>query len=240
MPEVFEIPPQLCGQIQSDTRFYLRSFNLTAQQWAARTKSVYGPLSQLWYAEITFTLRTRRDSLALDAFLARAGGQSGLIRMWDPKRPRPSLNIEAGPDQASWTDGTGWTDGTLWDETPVPPYAAVGASETRGATSFLAEGLPASMARSLSAGDIVEIRPDGATAEHGHLYEVTNDAPTDVYGRTRLFISPGLRTGIRAGDQIVMKRAMTVFRLADDDQEGLAHRGAGLSSATIKLIEALP
>lgn len=242
MPEIFEMPPELCGQYVIDTKFYLRSFNLTAQQWSTRTKSVYGPLSQIWFAELSLQVRERRDWLKLSAFLSRAGGQRGLIRMFDPKRPHCEVNIAASykPQRTSWTDGTRWTDGTYWDETPVPPYASVASPERRGANSFMIEGLPPSMPRTLSAGDLVEVKPDGAPAEHGHLYEVLNDAPSDDTGRARLTIAPMLRAGIRDGDQVVLRRPMSLFRLVDDEPDSLTHMGGGVTSIGISLMEVLP
>lgn len=222
------------------TQFWLQSNSLSSLQQATGTRSVYGPLAQRWMCNIPVTRSDRRDWLRMAAIFSRAGGISGLIRMWDPKRPHAWLNLTTKARRTTWGDFSAWDDGSLWADAPLPPYATVGAAETRGADSFIVAGLPASLSPALVAGDLIEIRPNGAYAPHGHLYECFTDAPTDASGMTRVIVSPPLRAGIAAGDQVVLQKPTSLFRMIDDDQGRLSHAGGGVASTGFSLMEELP
>lgn len=235
---VLQWPEEFCANV--DTRFYLRSNSLSSLQQATGTRSVHGPLAQTWMAEMTVTRRERRDWLRIGAFFSRAGGISGLIRVGDPKRPHPLRNLQAARSTVPWDDEDAWLDGSYWTDTPLPPYALVDEAEERGATSFVVSGLPESLTNALYAGDLMEIRPDATAVSHGHLYEVYSDATTDGDGKVRVEINPPLRAAITYGDQVVLRKPTSVFRLVDDDQGILNHRGAGTADVGFALAEVLP
>lgn len=240
MADIFDWPEDLCAGVE--TRFYLRSFSISSTQFLSRTRSVYGPVSQLWGCDITVPMRESRDWQRASAFISHASGISGLIRMWDPKRPRPWRNRKPQhtPVVTRWSDGTLWQDGTGWDEAPVGQTATVMESAERGATTLLIGGLSPLMQPAMVTGDLLEIQPDAAPATHGHLYEVWKDSNTDASGMMRVFINPGLRQGVRYGDQIVLDRPKSLFRLVDDDQGIVEHRGGQTADIGFSLVEVLP
>lgn len=223
-----------------ETDFHLQSNSLTSRGLNPGAPSVYGPLAQIFVASITVPKLERRDWQKVSAFFSKVAGQSGLIRMADPKRIRPGVDMRQLAASEPWGDGTFFDDGTGWGESITPPFASVYEPEEFGADSFVISGLPASVDPCLWAGDLVEIRPNGIPTEHGHLYEIANDAPTDASGRTRVNISPILRKGIAAGDMVVLHEPMTVFRLVDDNQGALSHLGGGLASVGFSLMEQIP
>lgn len=240
MADIFDWPDDLCAGLE--TRFFLRSFSISATQFITRARSVYGPTSQMWGCDIVVPRLDARKAQRAAAFISHTAGISGLIRMWDPKRPRPWCNRspQHKPVVSRWSDGTLWQDGTGWDDAPVAQFAIVGETAERGATDLMISGLTPLLQPAFVAGDLLEIRPDGAPAEHGHLYEIWKDANTDASGMTRVSITPGLRAGVRYGDQVVLDRPKSLFRLIDDDQGVLEHRSTQIAEIGFSLIEVLP
>lgn len=226
--------------------FYLKSNSLTSQQFLTGTRSVYGPLAQRWVCDAASTpSNDERLIRRMRSFISQAAGISGLVRRGDPSRRLPYRNTPAFLEQmptpqARWSDGTTWQDGTLWADNVIPSSAVVGESTERGASTLLIQGLPALLQPALFAGDLLETRPDGDPASHGHLYELWKDANTDASGMTRVFIVPGLRAGVRYGDQVVFENAMTVFRMFDDEQGRMQLEAPMISRVGVQLVEVLP
>lgn len=86
-----------------------------------------------------------------------------------------------------------------------------------GDTSIVVRGLPASTSAIIRMGDLLEARPSGIPTTYGNLYECVNNTSTNVDGKTRIYIEPGLRRDLALGDMIVLRDPTTVFRLAKDD-----------------------
>jgi hypothetical protein len=191
-------------------RFYLRPFNITSLSLLSGQRPVYGPIWQLWVIEWTSPIRVDREWQEMQALLSKVAGQSGLVRMGDPRRVRPLLNRQV--------------PGTL------PSLVTVGEAEAAESDSLLISGLPANLSPALHAGDLFEIRPDGTPALHGHLYEVHTDADTDENGETRVTLTRPLLRAVADGAQVVLEQPTTLLRMSDD-QQGIAEYmlGAGAS-----------
>lgn len=237
-------PQRWCADVE--TEFRLRSNSFLSNGFTPGAPDIYGPHAQVWTASIPIAVqKDRRQWMAIEAFFSRAGGIAGRIRMFDPKRPRPGRDIKRAEQRAAdlgqpWSDGQMWSDGTGWSESDLPPYCVVDEAAAAGADSIVLSGLPVSEAPCLWAGDLMEVRPNGQPADFGHLYEAAFDAPTDAAGKTRVYINPGLRAGVGAGDQVVLRFPTSVFRLVDDDQGRLGHMLGGAARSGFALLELVP
>lgn len=213
--------------------FRLSSMNLISQHLFSAAISPYGPVDQRWVTEINLPPKDAADWRQLSALISRLRGTSGLLRLGDPFRRRPGYDggVVETVTGFVFTDGTGFVDGYL------PPFIAIDEAAQAGADSYVVRGLPISTARVMRMGDLIEVRPNGIPAAHGHLYEVVNDAPTNAAGKTRLQIEPPLRKAIVPGDMVVIRDATSVFRLAKDD-EGIVMRDAAfLGRLSLSLVE---
>ena len=195
---------------------------------------------QFWVGEFTLSAKGEAHWRELSARVSVLGGISGLLRIPDIGRLVPAYDLEVDPTVEFWSDGTYWTDGTGWESGFLPPYVVIDVAAARGDTSVVMRALPVSIERCLRMGDLFEIRPSGIPAEHGHLYEVANDVRTDADGKARVYFNPPLRAGVAAGDQVVLRAPMSVFRLAGD-QEGIVNRDVNRHGRLgFTLIEELP
>lgn len=228
------------------SKFYLRSNSVFSGGLNAGAANVYGPQAQVWMAPLTAAAPNgtdkRRVQQRQSAFIHSLGGIAGLVRVFDPDRPRPGRDITAAEGASErWSDGTLWLDGEGWaTDSELPPFVTIEEAAVAGARSILVSGLPASQASCIWADDRMEVRPNGIFAEHGHYYGASNDAPSDADGWTRINIDPGLRAGIARGDMLVLHYPTSVFRMIDDDQ-GVGSRGlGGLVGRSFSLMEVLP
>lgn len=235
-----------CADI--DTSFVLASYSLFSQGINRGAPDVYGPQAQVWQCSIAVATDERRTATGgwqkIGSFFTRSAGQKGLIRMFDPKRIRPGRDIRGPTERAAlantpFSDGTLFTDGTGFEDTTLPPYCTVYEAADAGADSIIVTGLPVSTDACLWAGDRCEHLPNGSPREYSLYYEIGFDAPTDSLGRTRLAISPTLRIGVAAGDQIRLDHASGVFRLTSEDQGGIEHSGGGMGRTAFQMIEVL-
>jgi hypothetical protein len=238
MPTIYEWPFDFAADLES--HFWLRPSSLSSDQPATGSRSVYGPLVQRWMADIPVTRRDRRDWLRMSSFISRLAGVRGLVRIGDPKRPHCWVNLQAAKSQVAWKDGTFWNDGGAWEELPIPAYVTAQENVAAKADNVLVGGFPASVSPVLVIGDLFEVRPGGAPASHGHLYEVSVDAASDSSGEARLYFCPPLRAGLAAGDQIVLARPKSVFGLVDDNQGQINHMAGGVANLGMSLMEYLP
>lgn len=180
----------------------------------------------------------------LSGFFARGQGQTALIRMTDIWRRFPLRDqqlIDANlvsttffNDATTFTDETGFVDGLL------PPSVSVYEAAVAGDDSIVLTGFPASLSPALYLGDLFEVRIGQAPAPHGHLYEVAGNAPTDVNGRTRVYFVPELYAGVAAGDQVILREPMTLFRPASDEEGVIERFLADLGATGFTLIEERP
>ncbi|WP_211913106.1 hypothetical protein [Tardiphaga alba] len=206
--------------------------------WAGGN-SAYGPHAQLWMPKLTSIQQDIDVWPQMDAFFSRLGGQAGLIRIGDASRLIPQYNRERQATTSVWSDGTMFTDGTGFVDGLIPPTCHVLAAASRGATSIVLGGLPASLVPALRRGDLFEIRPNGIPADFPHLYQVMVNGPTNADGETGVEIRPPLRADIAAGDQVVLDHPTSVFHLIDDSQAEMEINAPITANFGFSLIEAI-
>jgi hypothetical protein len=182
-----------------------------------------GTIDQRFVFTPTFPPKSNLDGREQSGLIARLRGMRGRVRMRDPLRRLPAFNLKVLQSQEDFSDGTNWDDGTGWVEGFLPSFVTVLAPASRGDRSLLLGGFPASTPEVLTMGDLGEVRPNGVMCSHAHLYETTFVSASDADGHTLWQFEPGLRAGVAAGDQLVLRDPMTVFQLASD-AEGRASR----------------
>lgn len=201
----------------------------SASPWTGR-RNVYGPHAQMFVIEVVMAEMEDPMAFAVEAFLERLGGESGLLRMASPIVRQPQWNLEVAGTITSWSDGTFFTDGSGWVGGLIGPYAVVAAAESIGANSVVIGELPVSSSRVLRRGDLFEIRRNGVADETPSLHRVMVDANTNADGETRVQFMPPMRKGVAAGDMVVLDHPTSVFRLADNEQ-GAAEYSAPIRAA---------
>lgn len=225
-------------------KFRLRPNSVVSLGQFTGVRSVYGPVSSLWTAEISTAQMERADWQYLSAFFSRGRGVAGLVRMTDPWRRYPlrdQMLLDAnGLGTTFFADDTAFVDGTGFISGLLSPLASVYENESAGANSLVMAGLPISLTPVFYAGDIFEIRPAGIASTHGNLYEISNNANTDVNGRVMVDFEPELYSGIAAGDQIVLREPTTVFRPNSDDEGVVERYLADLGATGFSLVEERP
>jgi hypothetical protein len=157
--------------------------------------------------------------------LARLRGMRGRIRLGDSHRRIPAYNLRVLATEQGFSDGTFWSDATGWLEGFLPPFVSVSESARRGDRSMVIGGLPVSTAHVFAPGDLFEVRPNGQFCSHAHCYLVTHYSNSDENGETRVEFEPGLRAGVKPGDQVVLRDPTSVFQLISDG-EGRSTRDA--------------
>lgn len=237
MPDIIEWPRAWWGVVQCEFGLMPRS-RRSVSPWRM-SQNVYGPHVQWWQAKLTFPAMSDANLAAREAIVESLGGSAGLVRMGHPFRLEPLYNADVAAGSQPFSDGTFFEDGSGWASGILPPLIYVVEAEAARATSVVVGGLTASTSRMLRRGDMVEFRRNGVWDETPSLHRVTRDASTDAAGETRIEITPPLRKGVAAGDQVVLNEPKSVFRLMSDE-DGIAtrdHRWVG--SMGINLIEAL-
>jgi hypothetical protein len=235
---VYSWPDNLKGVVES--RFYLRSANLSSTSPYTGQRSAYGPTAQMWVAELTFPAMQKHHWRYLSGFLSRLDGISGLLRMPDAFRLRPLYNEENAGTVTGFSDDTLFDDETGFLEGLVPSYCAVSEDAEVGADFIVLQGLPESVDGIFRSGDLIEAQPDGQQVAHGHLYEIVGQGNSNAEGKSGVYIRPRLRVGLAAGDAIKTIGATSVFRLAND-QEGIMNRSLpDHGRLGLTLIEKLP
>lgn len=223
----------------TQSTFSLRSFNqFSTSPWSQR-RSVYGPHAQVWTYDIVMAPQTRVLWQKMAALITSLDGQAGLVRIADVQRLVPQYDRAVVASSAAFSDATLFTDGTGWESGLLPPTVHLTAAADRGADFVVIGGLPVSTAAVLRRGDLFEIRPNGIAGTVPHLYMATIDGPTNAAGATGVKIRPRLRAGVAAGDMVVLRNPMGLFRLADEDQGALEVDIAGLGNFGLKLFEAI-
>lgn len=224
--------------------FRLRAFNISSM--AAQTQEYIsgGLMVQRFEAGLTLPPQSSEQWRDLDGLIVALRGSSGKIRLWDHQRKEPFYNSTVAASGATWDDGSTFDDGSLWQSGKLPPLVVAGENRSRGEANLLMTGFPASLSGVLRRGDLFEVRPNGIPAEHAHLYQVTRWANSNASGQTRVSFEPGLRRGLRFGDQIVIGGGgiypMSVFRLASDDEGSIEVNEAGHGAVGLRFTEVLP
>lgn len=221
--------------------FHLAATNILSVGYMTQVTNAF-PVAQTWRTKVIFPAKTPEGWREMDGIIARLKGMNGLIRMEDPARVQPLYNEQVSLTTESFDDGTLWEDSTGWSSGMLPPHVAVGEAEAVGANSVVLS-FPSgfmNVAAVLRPGDLLEIRPGGVPATHGHLYIATFTANTDALGKTRVYFEPGLRAAVAMGDMAVLSHAKTVFRLASDEDGEMEVDEARHGRLGLTLIEALP
>lgn len=196
-----------------------------------------GTVDRRFMVTLELPPRMELEGRERSGLIARLRGMRGRVRMTDTMRRIPAYNLRVLATQQGFSDGTFWSDETGWLEGFLPPFVSVAESARRGDDSLVLSGFPASTTKVLTMGDLFEVRPNGQSASHAHLYEVTHVASSDSNGLTRVYFGAGLRAGVKAGDQIVLKDPMSVFQLASDAEGRSARDVAGHWRMGMTLIE---
>lgn len=238
-PIVWEWPREWRATI--DSQFTLSSSSLNTESPYTGETTPYGPKVQRFVAKLTFPDMRPREHRRVQGWLTRLRGMIGLVRMVDYHRMRPAYDqFDVRPGAQSWSDGTWFSDSSGWVDGYLPPAIVAAETADEGACSLVVSGLPPSLPRPLGLGDLFEVRPNGIPANHGHLYEVVQDARSDADGRARLTFEPPLRRGVAAGDMIVLRYPSSVFRLASDGEGVMSRRLSSIGSIGLTLREVTP
>lgn len=249
---IWTLPRHMRAAVQS--RFYLSSDSIDVTSPWTRQRSVYGPTSQYWLAEITppdapgvkrvQEFRDRGDTKHVNwrewqGFITRLRGTSGLIRLVDYYRMQPAYNERVALTRSNFSDGSTFSDGSQWVEGALPPFVTLDEAASADADSVVVRGLPADTEEVLTPGDVMEGRPNGIPTAFGNLYEIVHCARTNSAGKARVYLQPGLRQAFAAGDMFVLKEPTCVMRLADKDQ-GIVTRSVGnIGRLGLSLVEEL-
>jgi hypothetical protein len=219
----------------------LRARSQTSDRPWAGTRSVLGPHAQVWIGSFAAIAQDLDDGpgQSMIAFFSRLAGQSGLLRIGDPSRRAPHFNRTAAFGRESWSDNTFFDDGRGWLSGLLPDFAYLANAAAAGDRFVVIGGLPASTARALRRGDLLELRPNGIPTDVGNLYEVMVDGHTDANGRTGIEIRPALRQGFASGDMVLLSYPTSVFRLIDDDQGSHQVESPARSSVGFSVVEYL-
>lgn len=221
------------------TSFPLRAKSqLSSRPWTGGA-SIYGPHVQFWNPSFAATVTDKFLWQKVAAFISRLGGQAGLLRIGHAIRLRPQYNRELQAASQTWSDGATFTDGSGFASGLLPPTAFVLQAAARGAIAVQIGGLPASIARALRRGDLIEFRPNGIADTVPRLHEVMVDGSTDVDGQTGVEIRPPLRSSLAAGDMVVLEKPTSVFHLIDDQQADVEMTVPNHGTFGFSLIEAI-
>lgn len=238
MTAIYDWPSEHRGMTAG--RFYLRAANLQSVGSFTGEVTPYGPIVQRFFCEFTPPPKSNENARTISGIISRARGISGLFRIYDTARKEPYYNSEVTKTTENWDDDTTFSDGTAWESGPLPNYVSVESNASRGDNSIIMQGFAANLTKVLRLGDLFELRPNGQPMEFGHLYEVTVDANTDANGKTRVYFEPGLRAGVAAGDQIVLKNPTSVFRLISDEQGPIEWDRSLVGRVGLSFAEVLP
>lgn len=229
----------------TESRFYLSSDSIdSASPWTGERARAL-PFLQAWMADLTFPSAPDAQGASVDrsswrdrqGFLTRIRGTSGLIRVYDSFRRRPSYDLLHDPVLSRWSDGATFSDGSQWASGPLPPYLTVYEAALFEADSVVLTGLPVNTENVLQPSDLMELRPSGTATEYGNLYEVVLPVRSNSSGRARVYFQPGLRQAASVGDVMAIRDATGVFRLTNKDQ-GIVTRSIGsIGRSGMSLIE---
>lgn len=142
-----------------------------------------------WEATITLPPLLRANADLWIAFLMSLGGQYGTFTMGDP--------LAATPRGSAST---------------VPGTPVVNGAGQSGST-IAVDGLPASAANYLRAGDYIQLG-SGATAQ---LYKVLEDVTSNASYQANISIWPDLKSSPADNSTVVVQSAVGVFRLSSPE-----------------------
>ena len=196
-----------------------------------------GTVDRRFMVTLELPARMELEGRERSGLVARLRGMRGRVRMTDTMRRIQAYNLRVLGSQHGFSDGTYWSDETGWLEGFLPPFVSAEEGARRGDESLVLSGFPDSTEKVFSPGDLLEVRPNGQFASHAHLYEVTHYSNSDAGGLTRVEFGPGLRAGVRPGDQIVLRDPTSVFQLISDGEGRSSRDVAGHWRMGMTLVE---
>lgn len=242
---VWELPRAMRAAVQS--QFYLSADCIDSRSPWTGEGTPFDPFVQVFIADITppaakSVAHTTADEVSArdwQGFMTRLRGTSGLLRVVDFYRMRPTYDVRNAPAKLNWSTGAAWSDGAQWSVGALPPFVTFAEAARANDDSVVLDfgGGLANTELVLSPADLMEARPNGIATSFGNLYEVVHAARTNAAGKTRVYLQPGLRQGFAAGDMVVLQYPTCVFRLADKQQGIVTRSLAGVGNLGFKLIE---
>lgn len=196
-----------------------------------------GTVDQRFVVTLQLPVKQEQEGRERSGLIARLRGIRGRLRVGDTFRRIPAYNLRVLATEHGFSDSTLWSDETGWLEGFLPPFVSVASVARRGDRALHLAGFGASLTSILSAGDLFEVRPNGVAASHAHCYEVTKTSNSDADGETLVEFEPGLRAGVKAGDQVVLRDPTSVFRLASDGEGRSTRDVAGHWRMGMTLVE---
>lgn len=236
---VLEFPRDFYDKVIGQ-KFTLRSMSQAAAlPWSGAGASISGPHTQLWLSEVTMAPMRDPDLQDMDALLTSLKGRSNVLRMSNALRLAPWYDRNITPTVSTWSDGSLFTEGTGFANGYLPPDVYVHSAAVRGANYIVLGGFPASTSAVIRRGDLLQIKPNGIAGTVPHLYKAAHSNSSDASGLVGIEISPRLRAGIAAGDQVGLRYPSTLFRLIDDGQGDIEVADGGIGNFGFSLVEAL-
>ncbi len=242
---VWELPRKMRAAVQS--QFYLSSDCIDSHSPWTGEGTPFDPFVQVFIADITppaakSAAHTTVDEVSArdwQGFMTRLRGTSGLLRIVDFYRMRPTYDVRNAPAKLNWSTGDAWSDGGKWSVGSLPPFVtfAEAAHENDDSVVLNFGSDFTSKELILNPADLIEARPNGIPTAFGNLYEVVHSARTNADGKARVYLQPGLRQDFAAGDMMVVRYPTCVFRLADKSQGIVTRTLGGMGNLGFKLIE---
>lgn len=237
--QIFDFPIDWYDEIVTQ-KFTLRSITQAgARPFGGSSPSITDTQTQIWLCDVT--MAPQRDPVLqdMDAFFTRLRGRYRGLRISNGMRLAPWYDRNLSPTTSTFSDGSTFTDGSGFANGFLPPNVFVDTSADRGANYLILGGFPPLIENVIRRGDLLQIKPNGIASGFPHLYKAMFSGSSDANGRLGIEIESRLRAGVASGDQVGLRYASTIFRLATDDQADIEGSGGQIGNFGFSLIEAL-
>jgi hypothetical protein len=222
--------------------FRIQTRNIAASSPFRANVQTTGSIAKNWVADIAFGIKDENEWPEMMAVLSRVEGGENLIRMPCFARPLP-FGVAAGKSKLSTTtqqafsDGTLFSDGTGWTENSSLGFLSQNA--LIGQDTVLISGLVPNQTKSIEFSDLMEI--------DGFLYKSQVRASSDATGKSRVVITPPLRTNVYSGAPVLFEYPTSPFQVLEDVSPTLSQGGGYgdvpipfLDPVNLKLLEFIP
>jgi hypothetical protein len=222
--------------------FRVRPFNIQSMGSQTRELIPGGLMVARWEVKMTMPDFEEARWREHDGLITELEGINGRIRLFDPARKEPMYNRTVTQTEENWDDDTPFDDNIGWGTGPLPPYVYLAETVSRGDNYMRLGGFPASIEGALRRGDLFEVLPNGVRTDHSQLHVVTRWAKSDADGELGVYFSPGMRSGGRSGDMVILGdgkgvRPMGVFRLSSDEEGSIEVRAPSFGSMGLTFTE---
>lgn len=210
----------------SEQQFFLETNVGVLESPFSRTTQTITRGGPRWVCSMGFEALGPEAAAQMDALVNQLDGPAGEVRLWDWRRPVPSLMSSGTLTFGALSFGSLSFVG--YPATGRPVTAGVQAA---GADTLATSGWPAS-APLFRAGEYVELA--------GRLHMVVAAVSSDGSGNAAIGIRPRLRASVAAGVELSLVRPSARFRLTGNS-EGRNRTGNGIfSSYALTFVESLP